>query len=33
MSESYNAVRYGDIEPSPGDLEILEKKFNIGGIR
>ncbi|AEY64939.1 hypothetical protein [Clostridium sp. BNL1100] len=28
MSESYNAVRYGDMEPSPGDLEILEEKFN-----
>ncbi len=29
MSDSYNAVRYGDIEPSPGDLEILEQKLNI----
>lgn len=28
MSEIYNSVRYGDIEPSQGNLEILEEKFN-----
>ncbi len=29
MSDSYNAVRYGDKEPSSEDLKILEEKFNI----
>ncbi len=29
MSDNYNAVRYGDMEPSSEDLEILEEKFNI----
>ncbi len=29
MSKSYNDVRYGDIEPSPEDLEVLEEKFII----
>ncbi|WES35152.1 hypothetical protein P0092_03995 [Ruminiclostridium papyrosolvens DSM 2782] len=29
MSKNYNAVRYGEMEPSPKDLETLEKKFNI----
>ncbi|ACL76864.1 hypothetical protein [Ruminiclostridium cellulolyticum] len=28
MAKSYNAARYGDMEPLPGELKILEEKLN-----
>lgn len=28
MAKSYNAARYGDMEPLPGELKVLEEKLN-----